>query len=88
MYLTTITTKILHNGLPLHRIAVEGTRAVTLLVTFDAGARTERGRHVAHLDHHALVPERVTGERTDRAAALRAVNDEPCRARFTTWRST
>jgi hypothetical protein len=35
-----IDTTLLRNGLPLHRIAVEGTRAVTLLVAFDAGART------------------------------------------------
>jgi predicted Zn-dependent peptidase len=54
--LTTITTKILPNGLPLHRIAVEGTRAVTLLVTFDAGARTERPEEngMAHFLEHLV----------------------------------
>jgi predicted Zn-dependent peptidase len=54
--LTTITTKILHNGLPLHRIAVEGTRAVTFLVTFDAGARTERPEEngMAHFLEHLV----------------------------------
>jgi predicted Zn-dependent peptidase len=31
----------LSNGLPLYRISVEGTRSVTILVAFDAGARTE-----------------------------------------------
>src|SRR5579862_3514375 len=31
----------LENGLPLYRIPIQGTRAVTLLVAFDAGARTE-----------------------------------------------
>src|SRR2546422_8691346 len=37
-----IATTELPNGLPLHRVALEGTRAVTVLVAFDAGARTER----------------------------------------------
>jgi predicted Zn-dependent peptidase len=54
--LTTITTKILPNELPLHRIAVDGTRAVTLLVTFDAGARTERPEEngMAHFLEHLV----------------------------------
>ncbi len=54
--LTTITTKILPNELPLHRIAVEGTRAVTLLVAFDAGARTERPDEngMAHFLEHLV----------------------------------
>src|SRR3954453_22619658 len=30
------------NGLPIHRLEVPGTRALTVLVAFDAGARTER----------------------------------------------
>jgi predicted Zn-dependent peptidase len=53
---TTITTKILPNGLPLHRIAVEGTRAVTILVAFDAGARTERPDEngMAHFLEHLV----------------------------------
>jgi predicted Zn-dependent peptidase len=37
-----IATQTLDNGLPVHRVALDGTRAVTLLVAFDAGARTER----------------------------------------------
>src|SRR3954469_8816351 len=37
-----ITTQTLANGLPLHRISIPGTRAATVLVAFDAGARTER----------------------------------------------
>ena len=54
--LTTITTKILPNGLPLHRIATDGTRAVTLLVAFDAGARTERPEEngMAHFLEHLV----------------------------------
>ena len=46
----------LHNGLPLYRIAVEGTRAVTLLVAFDAGARTERPEEngMAHFLEHLV----------------------------------
>jgi predicted Zn-dependent peptidase len=52
----TITTSTLSNGLPLHRIAVDGTRAVTLLVAFDAGARTERPEEngMAHFLEHLV----------------------------------
>jgi predicted Zn-dependent peptidase len=52
----SITTSTLANGLPLHRIAVEGTRAVTLLVAFDAGARTERPEEngMAHFLEHLV----------------------------------
>jgi predicted Zn-dependent peptidase len=51
-----ITTSTLANGMPLHRIAVEGTRAVTLLVAFDAGARTERTEEngMAHFLEHLV----------------------------------
>ncbi|MGH2842924.1 MAG: M16 family metallopeptidase, partial [Solirubrobacteraceae bacterium] len=51
-----ITTTILRNGLPLHRIAAAGTRAVTLLVAFDAGARTERPEEngAAHFLEHLV----------------------------------
>src|ERR1700709_991278 len=38
----TITNETLGNGLPLRRIALPGTHATTILVAFDAGARTER----------------------------------------------
>jgi predicted Zn-dependent peptidase len=53
---TTITSKILPNGLPLHRIAIEGTRATTILVAFDAGARTERPEEngMAHFLEHLV----------------------------------
>jgi predicted Zn-dependent peptidase len=52
----TITTSTLPNGMPLHRIAVEGTRAVTILVAFDAGARTERPEEngMAHFLEHLV----------------------------------
>jgi predicted Zn-dependent peptidase len=51
-----IDTTLLGNGLPLHRIAVDGTRAVTLLVAFDAGARTERPQEngMAHFLEHLV----------------------------------
>jgi predicted Zn-dependent peptidase len=53
---TTIDTKILPSGLPLHRIAIDGTRAVTILVAFDAGARTERPEEngMAHFLEHLV----------------------------------
>src|SRR3954469_25892292 len=37
-----IQTSSLPNGLPIHRVEIPGTRALTVLVAFDAGARTER----------------------------------------------
>ena len=51
-----ITTTQLASGLPLHRIAVDGTRSVTLLVAFDAGARTERPEEngMAHFLEHLV----------------------------------
>jgi predicted Zn-dependent peptidase len=51
-----ITTSTLSNGLPLHRIALEGTRAVTLLIAFDAGSRTERREEngMAHFLEHLV----------------------------------
>jgi predicted Zn-dependent peptidase len=46
----------LDNGLPVYRIAVEGTRATTILVAFDAGARTERPEEngMAHFLEHLV----------------------------------
>lgn len=51
-----IATETLDNGLPVHRVALEGTRAVTLLVAFDAGARTERPEEngMAHFLEHLV----------------------------------
>src|SRR6201994_4517481 len=52
----TIKQNVLRNGLPLFRISVEGTRALTLLVAFDAGARTERPEEngMAHFLEHLV----------------------------------
>jgi predicted Zn-dependent peptidase len=54
--MSSITVSTLANGLRLHRIAVEGTRALTLLVAFDAGARTERSAEngMAHFLEHLV----------------------------------
>jgi len=54
--MATITSSVLPNGLPLHRIALPGTRAVTILVAFDAGARTERPDEngMAHFLEHLV----------------------------------
>lgn len=54
--MTTIVSSRLSNGLPLHRIGLEGTRAVTILVAFDAGARTERPDEngMAHFLEHLV----------------------------------
>jgi predicted Zn-dependent peptidase len=51
-----ITVNPLTNGLRLHRIAVPGTRAVTILAAFDAGARTERSDEngMAHFLEHLV----------------------------------
>ena len=44
------------NGLPIHRIAIPGTRATTILVAFDAGARTEHADEngMAHFLEHLV----------------------------------
>ncbi len=51
-----ITSETLANGLPLHRIHLPGTRATTILVAFDAGARTERTEEngMAHFLEHLV----------------------------------
>lgn len=51
-----ISSSALSNGLPLHRIAIDGTRALTILVAFDAGARTERAEEngMAHFLEHLV----------------------------------
>jgi predicted Zn-dependent peptidase len=50
------STTVPANGLPVHRIAIPGTRALTVLVAFDAGARTERPREngMAHFLEHLV----------------------------------
>jgi predicted Zn-dependent peptidase len=52
----TITSSTLANGLPLHRVGLDGTRATTVLVAFDAGARTERPEEngMAHFLEHLV----------------------------------
>jgi predicted Zn-dependent peptidase len=52
----TISSETLANGLPLYRVALPGTRAVTILVAFDAGARTERAEEngMAHFLEHLV----------------------------------
>ena len=52
----TITSSTAPNGLPIHRVALEGTRATTILVAFDAGARTERPDEngMAHFLEHLV----------------------------------
>ena len=51
-----IRQALLSNGLPLYRISVEGARSTTILVAFDAGARTERGDEngMAHFLEHLV----------------------------------
>jgi predicted Zn-dependent peptidase len=51
-----ITHSTLENGLPVYRIPVEGTRSVTILVAFDAGARSERAEEngMAHFLEHLV----------------------------------
>jgi predicted Zn-dependent peptidase len=54
--MATIQSSSLPNGLPIHRVAIEGTRALTALVAFDAGARTERPEEngMAHFLEHLV----------------------------------
>jgi predicted Zn-dependent peptidase len=51
-----ITSSTAPNGLPIHRVALDGTRATTILVAFDAGARTERPEEngMAHFLEHLV----------------------------------
>jgi predicted Zn-dependent peptidase len=51
-----ISTSTLANGLPLHRVELEGTRSITVLVAFDAGARAERPQEngIAHFLEHLV----------------------------------
>ena len=50
------TTVVPENGLPVHRIGIPGTRALTILVAFDAGARNERAQEngMAHFLEHLV----------------------------------
>src|ERR1700719_2260374 len=50
------STVVPSNGLPIHRIELRGTRALTVLVAFDAGARNERPEEngMAHFLEHLV----------------------------------
>src|SRR6202162_1537358 len=50
------TTTVESNDLPIHRIALPGTRALTVLVAFDAGARNELPQEngMAHFPEHLV----------------------------------
>ncbi len=53
---SVVTADPLPNGLPIHRLALPGTRAITVLVAFEAGARTERSEEngMAHFLEHLV----------------------------------
>src|SRR5437879_11930312 len=50
------STTVASNQLPVHRIGLPGTRALTVLVAFDAGARNERPEEngMAHFLEHLV----------------------------------
>jgi predicted Zn-dependent peptidase len=50
------TSTVAANGLPVHRLALPGTRALTALVAFDAGARNEPPQEngIAHFLEHLV----------------------------------
>ncbi len=54
--MASIQSSSLPNGLPIHRVEIPGTRALTVLVAFDAGARTERPEEngMAHFLEHLV----------------------------------
>jgi predicted Zn-dependent peptidase len=53
---TITTTPVPANGLPIHTIELPGTRALTVLIAFDAGARSERSEEngMAHFLEHLV----------------------------------
>jgi predicted Zn-dependent peptidase len=55
-YMARIESSTLPSGLPIHRIEIPGTRATTVLVAFEAGARTERTEEngMAHFLEHLV----------------------------------
>ncbi|HET6448201.1 MAG TPA: pitrilysin family protein [Conexibacter sp.] len=69
--MTAISTSAAPNGLPIHRLQLDGTRAVTALVAFDAGARTERPEEngMAHFLEHLVF------KGGEKFADYRAVNE-------------
>lgn len=67
----TITQTTLSNGLPLYRIGVEGTRALTILLAFDAGARSE----LAHENGMAHFLEHLVFKGGEKYVTYREVNE-------------
>lgn len=53
---TVTSTTVQANGMPMHQLALPGTRALTILLAFDAGARTERAEEngLAHFLEHLV----------------------------------
>ena len=56
VWVASITHTTLDSGLPLYRIPIAGTRALTILVAFDAGARSEHPDEngMAHFLEHLV----------------------------------
>src|SRR5215217_6632862 len=54
--MSSIDSSSLPNGLSIHRVEIPGTRALTVLAAFDAGARTERPEEngMAHFLEHLV----------------------------------
>ena len=54
--MTEITTTTAANGMAIHCMSIPGTRALTALVAFDAGARSERPEEngIAHFMEHLV----------------------------------
>src|SRR5918998_1841650 len=54
--MASLSSTVAPNGLPVHRVELPGTRALTVLVAFDAGARTERAEEngMAHFLEHLV----------------------------------
>jgi predicted Zn-dependent peptidase len=54
--MASVARSELENGLPVYRIPIAGTRAATILVAFDAGARSERAEEngMAHFLEHLV----------------------------------
>ena len=54
--MSEISLRTLSTGLPVYHVAIDGTRATTILIAFDAGARTERAEEngMAHFLEHLV----------------------------------
>src|SRR3954467_2873212 len=91
-----IESSTLPNGLPMHRIDLPGTRAATILVAFDAGARTERAEQngMAHFLEHLVFKggQKYSGYRKvnetaeHTGAVLNAYTSHDLVASHITWR--